>query len=193
MINISKLNAVVPTNDYVFKRIFGQVGNEMITKDFINSILDEEVKSVNLEGNKVLEKDLMDDKVGILDIKAKLDNEVNCNIEMQVVNHKNIEKRIMFYWSKMYISSIKSGEDYNKLKKTIVVLIANFELENLKKIAKGHTEWKLREKDFSQIILTDVCELHIIELNKIRKIAEDKPLSVKENNLKNWVKFLLVP
>ena len=74
VIIIENFNAVVPTNDYVFKRIFGRVGNEEITKSFINSILDTKIESVNLEGNTILEKDLLDDKVGILDIKAKLDN-----------------------------------------------------------------------------------------------------------------------
>lgn len=29
---IEKLDSFVPTNDYVFKRIFGRVGNEIITK-----------------------------------------------------------------------------------------------------------------------------------------------------------------
>lgn len=190
---IEKLKAVVPTNDYVFKRIFGQVGNENITKDFINSILDEEVKSVDLKGNKILEKDLMDDKVGILDIKAKLNDEVICNIEMQVVNYKNIDKRLMFYWSKMYIAGIKSGQKYDELKKTIVILIADFEIEHLKKVPKGHTEWKLREKDFSKVVLTEVCEIHIIELPKLRSIVKNKKLSSKENKLKSWARFLLTP
>ena len=130
MIIIEKFNAVVPTNDYVFKRIFGQIGNESITKSFINSILDTKIQSVNLEGNTILEKDLFDEKVGILDIKAKLDNEILCNIEMQVLNHKSIDKRIMFYWSKLYSSNIKSGQNYNSLKKTISILITNFEMEN---------------------------------------------------------------
>lgn len=92
MIIIDKSKVVIPTNDYVFKRIFGRVGNEIITKGFLNSILSEKIESVDLEGNVVLEKDFMDDKFGILDIKAKLDNEIVCNIEMQIINHKNIEK-----------------------------------------------------------------------------------------------------
>ena len=186
MIIIERINAVVPTNDYVFKRIFGRVGNEEITKSFINSILDTKIESVNLEGNTILEKDLLDDKVGILDIKAKLDNEVLCDIEMQVLNYKNIDKRIMFYWSKLYSSNIKSGQNYNSLKKTISILIANFEMENLNKIPKGHTEWKIREKNFSKIVLTNVFELHIIELPKIKRLK-------KEKNLEKWIKLLLNP
>ena len=30
---------MTPLNDYIFKRIFGRVGNESITKNFLNSIL----------------------------------------------------------------------------------------------------------------------------------------------------------
>ena len=32
---IEKLDSFVPTNDYVFKRIFGRVGNEIITKGLL--------------------------------------------------------------------------------------------------------------------------------------------------------------
>ena len=52
----------------------------------------------------------------------------------QVVDQRNIEKRILFYWSKLYIDSIKEGNDYNKLKKTIIVLILDYNLEKLSKI-----------------------------------------------------------
>ena len=44
---------------------------------------------------------MLDDKVGILDIKAKIDNHINCDIEMQIVDKKNIEKRILFYCGKV--------------------------------------------------------------------------------------------
>ena len=193
MIFIEKINAMTPLNDYIFKRIFGRVGNESITKNFINSILDDKIESVNLEGNTILEKDLLDDKIGILDIKAKLDNEIMCDIEMQVLNHKDIDKRIMFYWSKLYSSSIKSGQNYNSLKKTISILIANFEIDNLIPIPKGHTEWKIREKKFPQIVLTNVFELHIIELPKIRRQLKKMNLVEEEKELLKWIKFLINP
>lgn len=93
----------------------------------------------------------------------------------------------------MYISSIQGGDDYEILKKTICILIANFKLEHLKQIPKGHTEWKLREKDFSKVVLTDVCEIHIIELPKLMKLMKNKELSKKDENLSKWIKFLLTP
>ena len=169
MVTIEKEKINLPTNDYIFKRIFGKVGNEIITKDFLNSILDNKIKTINLEGNKILEKDLKSDKVGILDIKATLNGQIICNIEMQMVNHKNIHKRLLFYWSKMYLSSLKSGQNYEKLKKTIVILVANFEFEEFREILKVHTKWNIREEEFSKYILTDALELHILELTKLEK------------------------
>ena len=35
---------------------------------------------------------MLDDKVGTLDIRVKIENKINCNIEMQIVDRKNIEK-----------------------------------------------------------------------------------------------------
>ncbi len=86
-----------------------------------------------MDNNTILEKDLFDDKVGILDIKAKINSCINCDIEMQVVDKNDIERRLLFYWSRLFSKSIKAGKDYSKLEKTIAILITDYELESLKK------------------------------------------------------------
>lgn len=143
---------------------------------------------MELDNNTILEKDLFDDKVGILDIRAKIDSSINCNIEMQVVDRNNIEKRMMFYWSKMFSRSIKSGNDYSELEKTIVILISDYELESLKKIPQYSTKWQIREEKYSQIVLTDVLELYIIELPKFIKYKENK-----RKQMNSWLKFIENP
>ena len=177
-----------PKIDYVFKRIFGYVGNEEITTSLISSILKKPISNLKLDGTPILEKDLLDDKVGILDIKAKIDNSINCNIELQVVDKNNIEKRILYYWSKMYSKSIKEGEDYEKLEKTIAILITDYELKGLKEIKKYMTKWNIREEEYQKIILTDVMEIYIMELPKFKKYKEKE-----DNKLNSWVKFIEEP
>ena len=172
----------------MFKRIFGHIGNEDITASLISSIVNKKITNVKLDNNTILEKDLFDDKVGILDIRAKIDNKINCNIEMQVVDKNNIEKRMLFYWSKMYSSNIKAGKDYSTLEKAIVILISDYELESLKKVPKYQTKWQIREENYHQIILTDVMELYIIELPKFMKYREN---SKEHMNL--WLKFIEDP
>ena len=56
------------------------------------------------------------DKIGILDVRAIIDGKINCDIEVQVVDQRNIEKRILFYWSKLYIDSIKEMITINSKK-----------------------------------------------------------------------------
>ena len=92
MIKIEIINPFIPTNDYVFKRIFGHVGNEIITQGFLNAILDTKVKKVDLDKNTILEQDIYDDKIGILDVKATLNNNVMCDIEMQMINQANLDR-----------------------------------------------------------------------------------------------------
>ena len=88
------------------------------------------VEIIDLNETPILDKDLMDDKVGVLDIKAKLNNMINCDIEMQVSDHNDIIKRILFYWSKIYAKGIKAGDkDYNILNKTIMILLTQYELK----------------------------------------------------------------
>ena len=170
-------------NDYTFKRVFGYTGNEEITKGLLNAILKEEVTEVNLNCNTILERDLYDDKLGILDIRAKVNNAVDINIEMQLVDEKNIEKRILFYLSKMYTQNLKQSHNYSELNKCISILFIDFELDRLKEIPKYLTKWNIREETYGKIILTEVLELYIINLSKIDKYSENKILDT-------WVKFI---
>ena len=134
-----------PTNDYVFKRIFGYKGNENITKSLLESITGTKINKIEIKEETNLYKNLIGDKVGILDIKAVLDNEIHTDIEMQIANNKSIIHRILFYWSKMYISNLSEGEDYKKLKKTIIVLFTDFKLEELNLINNYYSKWQIKE------------------------------------------------
>ena len=141
-----------------------------------------------MDCNPITEKDLFDDKVGILDIRAKLNNNINCNIEMQVVDRKDIEKRLLFYWSKMYTKSIKSSEKYENLERSIIILITDYNLDNLKKIPDYLTKWNIREEKYPHLILTDAIEIYIIETRKAKEML------LKDNQtLNQWLQFINNP
>ena len=178
-----------PKNDYVFKRLFGSVGNETITKNLLSCILQQNITDVQLDCNPILEKNLLDDKVGILDIKAKIDNTTNVDIEMQVTDHKNIEKRILFYLSKMYTKTIKKSQDYSSLEKCIAILITNYNIDIIKNIPKYITKWNIREEEYQKIVLTDGMEIYIIELNKFKDYKEKS----NHNSLNSWIEFIESP
>ena len=187
MINIAEL--LDPKNDYVFKRIFGHTGNEEITKGLLQSIIPDKIDKIELDSNPITEKDLLDDKVGILDIKAKLnDGNVNCDIEMQVATQENIAERMLFYWSKMYTQTINSGDQYDSLKRCISILITDYDLDKLKEIPEYVTKWKIREEKYSKLVLTNDLELYIISLEKAKNSKKNK-----KEELYNWLKFINNP
>ncbi len=178
-----------PKNDYVFKRIFGHVGNEEITKDLLSAILGKEITYVELDNNPILEKDLSDSKVGILDIKAKIDKRIDVDIEMQIVDKNNMEDRLLYYWSSMYYNTVKSGEDYLKSRKVIIILISNYNLKSTENIDSYILKWRILNDKNVNISLTDKLEFCIIELPKFEKYKD------KENNfqIEKWVNFIRNP
>ena len=170
---MKNIKTLSPKLDVVFQALFGEVGNESITKGFLETILERKIDSIDLSRNPILRREFKDEKLGVLDIIAKIDENEICNIELQIVDKKNIIERILYYWSRLYSRQIKSGEDYKILQKAIVILITDFKIENLE------------ELDYH--ILTQKLEIDIIELPKI--IGKEK----EQDNLLDWLYFLENP
>ena len=184
---MKNVKTLSPKLDVVFQALFGEVGNESITKGFLETILERKIDSIDLSRNPILRREFKDEKLGVLDIIAKLDENEICNIELQIVDKKNIIERILYYWSRLYSRQIKSGEDYKILQKAIVILITDFKLENLEEL-DYHSRWKIMEdKQGKKIILTQKLEIDIIELPKI--IGKEK----EQDNLLDWLYFLENP
>ena len=182
-----KIKRYPPKMDIIFQAIFGEVGSENITKDFLEKILKRKIEKISLDKNPILRRELKDDKLGVLDIITELDGKEKCNIEMQLIDKNNIIERMLYYWSKMYTRQIKAGDDYNKLEKTIVILIADFNIKGLEEV-EYHSTWKIIETNsVKKLILTDKFELDIIELSKIKGRENEK------DQLLDWLVFLENP
>ena len=182
-----KIKRYPPKMDIIFQAIFGEVGSENITKDFLEKILKRKIEKISLDKNPILRRELKDDKLGVLDIVTELEGKEKCNIEMQLIDKNNIIERMLYYWSKMYTRQIKAGDDYNKLEKTIVILIADFNIKGLEEV-EYHSTWKIIETNSAKkLILTDKFELDIIELSKIKGRENEK------DQLLDWLIFLENP
>ena len=175
-----------PKVDVVFQVLFGEPGSERITKKFLESILEEKIESIDLSKNPILRREYKTDKLGVLDVIAKINEKENCHIEMQVGSEDFIIERLLYYWSRVYSKQIKKGKDYDQLERTIAILIVDFELNNLEQL--GYiTKWKIIEEKDRKLILTDKLEIVIIELNKI------KGKERAEGQLLDWLFFLDSP
>ena len=97
-----------PKLDVVFQALFGEVGSEEFTSRFLEAILKKKISSIDLSKNIVLRRELPEDKLGILDIIAKINDNEYCNIEMQVSDQASIIERILYYWSRLYTRQLKA-------------------------------------------------------------------------------------
>lgn len=179
-----------PTNDYVFSMIFGKKGNEDITRDFIEKATGIRYEDINLESTPILERNLLENKKGVLDVKVVANEINNIDIEMQVTKSEYIADRVLWYWAKMYSTSIEKGKTYDNTKRAICILIADFKIEKLKEIKEFKTKWNIREEKHQNIILTNKLEIIIIELDKIEESISENTLDIE---LAKWCKFIKSP
>ena len=171
-----------PKVDFAFKKLFGSEENKDLLISLINSILQKEVPIINIElKNPYNLMSYKKDKLTILDIKAVDDNEVWYDIEMQIGEQAFYDKRAILYLAKTYSDQLESGDDFEKLRKTIGIHIVDFnyidedEYHNVYKLCNIRTH-----KEFS-----DLLELHFIELSKF-----DKGYNDIRTTLDRWIAFL---
>ena len=70
-------------NDYIFKKIFAKEENNSKLKDFLEAILNIDIKKVIVK-NPEIPKNMLDEKLAILDIRAEINEDTLIDIEMQV-------------------------------------------------------------------------------------------------------------
>src|SRR5438105_1703397 len=120
-----------PKVDYAFKHLLGRESTRPILIDVIDKVLNpppgRHIQDIELL-NPFNPKEAGDDKLSILDIKARDQSGRQFNIEMQMVAHRYYEKRILYYCAKVYQQQLHEGDDYNKLQPTISISFLNHQL-----------------------------------------------------------------
>src|SRR6266581_2015397 len=117
-----------PKVDYAFKHLFGREATRPILIDVLNSILmpapSHQIRQIDLL-NPFNPKEALDDKLSILDIKARDQTGRQFNIEMQLLAFPYYEKRILYYACKLHQQQLHEGQDYLELKPTISISFLN--------------------------------------------------------------------
>ena len=171
---------MLPTVDVCFKKL---MSNPAVRKGFISSLLGvdpETIRETTLLPT-ILPQDYPDDKLGILDVRIRMDDGRQIDMEMQVAYFEYWDERILFYLSKIFTDQLKKGDPYENLKQCIHVSILDF------------TRFEDDEQYFRTITFcdtktgkeyTDLMKILILELPKL-------PESLKTgNNLVKWMRFL---
>ncbi|MFY9589746.1 Rpn family recombination-promoting nuclease/putative transposase [Rickettsia endosymbiont of Halotydeus destructor] len=185
------MSKITPKIDIAFKKIFGVEENKDLLISLINSIVSEEdlVTDITLL-NPYNPANFRNDKLSILDIKAEGHDGKRLNIEIQITNDAEYDKRALYYWAKLYTEQLKTGSDYSKLSKAIGIHILNF--TSVPGTDKYHNVFHIREKDSGIKYFKDL-ELHTLELKKFSPNYEEElsDIVVKvKNSLDRWLTFL---
>ncbi|MTK00266.1 Rpn family recombination-promoting nuclease/putative transposase [Turicibacter sanguinis] len=176
-----------PKMDFVFKRIFGNEKHPNVLISFLNAVLNpiDLIESVELK-DTTIEKNHLEDKYSRLDVKAITNKGEHINIEIQLKDEYNMIKRSLYYWSKLYEGQLESGENYQKLSRTICINLLDFHLLNH---SNFHSVYRLKGCHTNEE-LTNVMELHFIELKKMKDVQRVEDVKSK---LEAWLYFINQP
>ena len=100
--------------------------------------------------------------------KTDTQKNIKVEIEVQLKDLHNMTEWTLYYWAREYVAGIKEGEDYGDLPRVIAINIVNFDHIKLEQF---HTVFRLREDVHREYVLTDVMEIHFLNMVKFRKKA----------------------
>ena len=180
-----KKSILQPKNDVVFKALFSR-GKPRITQAMLEAILKMKIDKIELDKSTDLLNENADDKNGRLDLRAIINGNTECDIEVQLASNDNIAERFVYYWAKMYASNLKIGDTYSDLRKTISIIILDDDFKLTKNLEKPQTTWKIRESEATHLVLTDYFEIIIIEIPKVVKAYQKTP----NDEVLQWMLFL---
>jgi predicted transposase/invertase (TIGR01784 family) len=173
-------------NDFVFLKCFGEKGREEQLTALLNAVLrrtgKKRIVSLEIIENKELPAEITGGKLSKLDVRAVLQDGTRVDIEVQLKNEYNMDKRSLRYWALEYSRSITEGQDYIEMPPVIVINILDFAYIPLDDF---HTSFHIYEDRHKEYMLTDALEMHFIEMVKWRKLKE-KDLN---NPLHRWMVY----
>ena len=174
-------HAIDPKIDCVFKALLGSEENRNLLIHFLNAFLATELNEplvwVDII-NPYNDKEFLNDKLSIVDVKARDRFEQLYQIEIQLTSYGNLPSRIVYNWADIYSKQLKSGKDYGELKPTYSIWLLAENLLHHDTEYRHH--YKLRDEQGQ--CLTQHGGIWLVELNKFNA-------TTIANEEHRWLKF----
>ena len=189
----NKSDKVKPTNDYIFKLIFGDEDDKDILISFLNALFKEydflphieDIEIKNSETNKKYDIE----KQGRLDIKARIKDNTYIDIEMQTKDYSDIMDRSVYYCSKLISEHTVKGASY-KYPRVIAIWIIkdhlvqdnpHYHRSNPIEVCQCFTMPGVIDKEY--VKTTNKVTIIYIYLSKFKEGLYNKDID-------NWLKFI---
>jgi predicted transposase/invertase (TIGR01784 family) len=191
-------HSIDPRIDCVFKSLLGNESNRNLLVHFINATLASELVAPITQVeilNPYNEKEHLDDKLSIVDVKAKDEHGRIYQIEIQLLFFTNLPARMLYTWADVYSQQLQSGDKYHELNPTYSIWLLG---ENAIKHDDQYIH-RYKFRDEAGIPLIEHGGIWLFELEKfnaqvidneqtrwLRFFKEGKQLN-DENNLPDWM------
>ncbi|MDW7661546.1 MAG: Rpn family recombination-promoting nuclease/putative transposase [Bacillota bacterium] len=173
-----------PRNDIIFKALFANEKDKQPLMSLLSGILG--MPMDNFQNLEILNNEINSENIRFkqsrLDLRIRLRDLTEIDVELQVLDHEAYKERVLYYWSKLYSGSLQQGNAYRKLKKCILINIVYFELFTSPRM---HTKFQILEtEEYNKF--TDHLEIHVLELDKLNAYNR----SIENELLIDWAEFL---
>lgn len=169
-------------NDVIFQTFFTRKGNEKYLIEFLNALLNKNIKNIKIKNEVNLEKLSKEEKGGRLDLQAKLEDGTIVSIEMQLRNEYNIEERTTFYSSKVISQETERGTDYEDINQVIMINILGYNFLKVKDYISNTAIVLDKHREYE--VLTGI-KWYFIELPKFRNANPDM-----DEKINQWLAFI---
>ena len=180
--------SLTPRSDTIFKAIFGDQRNINILARFLRAIFEQSPIKIEFSELKIADTNLIadnkDERNSAVDVLAITDKGEKIDIEIQINDHNDIQKRTVFYASRMTTNQVtkqvKLEERYRNIKTVIVIAILDFKIRF---DDDKYFHCNILKDMIDNKIYTDVEQIYTLELPKI-------PVNDDNKELWTWLKFL---
>ncbi|MBK1733632.1 Rpn family recombination-promoting nuclease/putative transposase [Thiococcus pfennigii] len=171
-----------PKVDCVFKTLFGSEDHSELLIDFLNALLGDElpapVTAVDIL-NPYNERETLDDKLTIVDVKARDAQRRLFQVEIQLLVFPELSTRILYAWADLYSQQLQSGQDYSELQPTYTIWL----LDQTLFTARAEYAHRFTLRDELGRGLLDHGSIRLFELSKFA-------VERVETDTERWLAFL---
>jgi predicted transposase/invertase (TIGR01784 family) len=152
--------------------LFGTPGNEPILLHLLNAFLEsdgqEPAQSVEMR-NPFNPATFITDKFTILDVKATDERGDIFVVEFQTSERKTFAKRLTYYGCRAFGGQLFTSDAYSVLKAVLAIAVTTIEM--FPELEGAHNTFVLTAKADSRVTLTELLQMHILEVTK-KKVAQ---------------------
>ena len=175
---------LVPSNDYLFKKIFGIEENKDVLLAFLNrTFLDVGQPGITelIHVEPYTDDDAPLDKYSIINIQCKTTEGQHLDVDLHIFDRYDMQKSKLYDWNKLYSDPQNVGPKDNLLPRSVTIFLSHHSfIQN----DQYHNVFYWREDSTESASMPHI-QVHFIELRKL----EQKPIPMKSEGLVNWLLF----